>query len=137
MEQSINDLRKTYLKDKEVFLIVKDFPRYAVSNHGRVKDTLTNKIMSTDINRFGNKCVCVLSKPGSYVLKSIDHLVADAFLETPRNMASLLHIDGNKLNDNLSNLAYETSSNTKPDSSDVYPSLESYLLCNIIESENR
>lgn len=87
----------------EIWKQIAELPGYSVSNKGRVKKDSTGQIM-------------VLSKNGGYcritISKHIHRLVANAFLEKPDNEAQCWvdHIDGNRENNNVSNLRWVTPS---------------------------
>lgn len=87
----------------EIWKPIKDLPGYSVSNQGRVKKDSTNQIM-------------VLSENNGYVRitisKHIHRLVAEAFIDKPKdeNKCWVDHIDGNRSNNNVSNLRWVTPS---------------------------
>lgn len=80
---------------------------YQVSNHGRVKN---NKII---MNQYLNKnyYYITFSNRKKYL---VHRLIAEAFIDNPKNKPNVDHIDGNKLNNHLSNLRWVTAQeNTK------------------------
>lgn len=92
-----------------------EYPGYFISNLGRLKGR-TNKILKLQISKTGysimviypngrhNKCKCL----------RIHRLVAQAFIPNPNGYPVINHIDGNKLNNNVTNLEWCTYSyNTK------------------------
>jgi hypothetical protein len=87
--------------------------RYEVSNLGRVRSLLntrqnknvSSKILKINLNHKGYPIV-TLVKNCKYKGKSIHRLVAEAFIENPNNLPHVNHIDGNKLNNNVSNLEW-------------------------------
>lgn len=87
----------------EIWKPISNLPGYSVSNEGRVRKDSTGQIM-------------VLSKNGGYcritISKHVHRLVADAFLEKPVDDAKCWvdHIDGNRSNNNVSNLRWVTPS---------------------------
>jgi len=86
----------------EEFRPIKDLPGYSVSNKGRVRKDSIGQIM-------------VLSKNGGYcritISKHVHRLVAEAFIEKPHESKAWVdHIDGNRSNNDVSNLRWVTPS---------------------------
>ncbi len=93
---------------------------YQVSNLGRVKSLkrkaslgrgyyriITNRIMRIHKNNYGYEKIS-LSKNGKDKECSVHGLVAKTFLTNPENKRTINHIDGNKVNNHVSNLEYAT-----------------------------
>jgi len=92
---------------------------YEISNTGKIKSVDATIIRSngvpyfrkgkelkySSINGYSRGAVCVNKKMISY---KIHRLVAEAFIENPLNKSEVNHIDGNKLNNNVSNLEWCT-----------------------------
>jgi hypothetical protein len=98
---------------------------YEVSSHGRVKSLprmarlnyrprkLKERILRPGLSGNGYETV-VLYKPGHRQSHCIHRLVAEAFIPNPMRYAEVNHKDGEKLNCNVTNLEWCTSSyNTK------------------------
>lgn len=87
----------------EIWKPIPELKGYSVSNEGRIRKDSTGQIM-------------VLSKNGGYcritISKHVHRLVAEAFLKKPTNDAKCWvdHIDGNRSNNNVSNLRWVTPS---------------------------
>ena len=86
----------------EMWKPIKDLPGYSVSNEGRVRKDSTGQIM-------------VLSKNSGYcriaISKHVHRLVAEAFIEKPSEEKCWVdHIDGDRSNNNVSNLRWVTPS---------------------------
>lgn len=92
---------------------IKDFPKYAVSDSGEVKNiasgitisqrTTSNGYLRVNLRRGNIK----YEKPKSL---TVHRLVAEAFLDNPNNFSQVNHIDGNKKNNAASNLEWCTAS---------------------------
>lgn len=87
---------------------INDFPNYEISNSGNIKNIRTGHILKPSISKRGYPVVN-LYKNGKGHLKTVHLLYAKAFLPNPLKLTQINHIDGNKLNFNLSNLEWCTA----------------------------
>lgn len=95
----------------EEWLPVPDFPKYQVSNFGRVKRFFKNappKIAKPQVNQNGY-LVIGLYNLDKFKLCTVHRLVAHAFIPNPEGKPQVNHIDGHKLNDFVGNLEWATS----------------------------
>lgn len=96
---------------QEKYKILKDIDlKYAISNFGNIKNIVTNKILKPELTNKGYYRIN-LSINGIRKKYYIHRLVALMFLENndpKRNNVN--HKDGNKLNNNVENLEWVTSS---------------------------
>ena len=89
--------------ENEVWKPVKEFEDiYYVSNKGRVKNIIVNKLMST-FKVCNYLKVSLKAKP-----YFIHKLVAESFIPNPDNKLHVNHIDTNTLNNNVENLKWVT-----------------------------
>ena len=103
---------------------IKDFEGYyQVSNHGEVKSIarevpaynrfnsyeykVKEKILKPNNRRY---CGVTLVKDGNRKYPTVHRLVAETFLPNPHDKKTVNHKDGNKHNNNLSNLEWMTMS---------------------------
>jgi len=88
----------------------KEFNGYHVSNFGRVKSFKYKKprILKPRISL--DYLRVELCFDGKHKLFSVHRLVALAFIPNPENKPEVNHIDGNKLNNHISNLEWVTAS---------------------------
>ena len=83
--------------------------KYKVSSDGRVKNTLTNRILSLNtIDRYGYVQICLSHKNKKYI-KTLHTLVATAFIPNPENKPQVNHKNGNKLKNCVDNLEWATA----------------------------
>lgn len=97
---------------KEVWKSIPGYEgRYYVSNLGRVKGPL--KILKPTISNWGYERVRITNNAGKRTTPRVHRLVAQVFIPNPENKPEVNHIDGNKLNNNVSNLEWVTASENK------------------------
>jgi len=81
---------------------------YEVSNLGNVRNASTKKLMTQSI-RAGYKSVG-LSKNNKEIKYRINQLIGLTFIPNPNNCPVVNHIDGDKFNNNVTNLEWNTYS---------------------------
>ena len=89
----------------EQYRIITEYPKYAISNLGNVKNLESNKIKRIYDNGKGYKTVSLLGK-----IFYIHRLVCKYFLDNFENKLEVNHKDGNPSNNNLNNLEWCTRS---------------------------
>lgn len=93
---------------KEVFVEIKGFDGYFISNFGRILGK-SGKILKTYENYKGYlKVGLVVSGKKSTVKKRVHRLVAQAFIPNPDNLPEVNHKDLNKQNNRVDNLEWVT-----------------------------
>lgn len=104
--------------ENELWRDIDGFPGYQISSTGRVRSfrdfhgNITDKyrILKLELNKDDYYQICLYTLDHKKVHKRIHRLVADAFLG-PRPDLVVNHIDGNKHNNNLSNIEWTTAEN--------------------------
>lgn len=91
----------------EIWKDIEENPNYQVSNHGRVKNKHTDRILKPRGAVNDYKQVC-LYKDGIGVNRRVHRLVAKAFIPNYAEELQVNHIDGNKSNNYLDNLEWVT-----------------------------
>lgn len=91
----------------ERWLEIPEFPGYSVSDHGRVRNDFSGRIMALVRNQ-ANVIHVGMVRDGKQYKRSLSKLVAEAFL--PRNtldhFRTPIHYDGNPENNHYTNLAW-------------------------------
>ena len=100
---------------------IKDFENYEVSNLGNIRSWNCNNIFkkrkspiikSQILNNSGYFYV-ILYKKNKGTHKYVHRIVLESFIKNSDNKTEVNHIDGNKLNNNLNNLEWSSSSENK------------------------
>jgi hypothetical protein len=89
--------------------IYKDFDNYLIFKEGMVFNIKRNKFMKEQLSKGGYKWIRLCKNGKLHGLK-IHRLVALVYIPNPLNKEMVNHIDGNKLNNNVSNLEWNTRS---------------------------
>lgn len=112
-------------KSSEIWKSIKDFEEYyEVSNFGRIKSLariiitgkgfrriIKEKILSPGHYKKGYEFVCLCNSEEKIKKQlSIHRIVAMEFIQNPENKPQVNHIDGNILNNCVSNLEWNTNS---------------------------
>ena len=90
-------------------MIIKKYPNYSITKDGIVINNKTNKVLKPRIDKYGYYKVA-LSLNGLAKELRIHRLLALTYIPNPENKCDVNHIDGNKINNDLSNLEWATRS---------------------------
>lgn len=96
------------------FRIIPGYTKFGISRDGRVKSTITGKTLKQWIGPYGYPCTSIYdADKNKWRTISVHILIARAYVENkfPSENIFVNHIDGDKLNFNISNLEWTTSSN--------------------------
>lgn len=97
-----------------MFKQIANFKNYIVYDNGDVENIITHQKLKGSISENGYKYYRLSDRQNHKIMKYAHKLVAEAFLDNYDNLPVINHLDGNKLNNNLSNLEWTTySNNTK------------------------
>lgn len=81
---------------------------YQISDNGQIRSLKFNKIKNLKPSSNGNYLFVMLYKNGIGKCYYIHRLVAETFLSNEQNYPQINHKDGNKINNNISNLEWVT-----------------------------
>jgi len=91
----------------ENWKIIDDYETYSISDLGNVRNDATGRILKPGKDT-GGYFIVTLCKNGIKKTITVHRLVALTFIENPENKKCVDHIDGNKTNNNLTNLRWAT-----------------------------
>ena len=80
---------------------------YEIYEDGRIINSLTGRELRGNVNSYGYRVVR-LTKRGKHKDYKVHQLLAKTFIPNPNNYKCINHIDGDKLNNSLSNLEWCT-----------------------------
>ena len=89
----------------EEWRTIKDFNKYEISNFGNVRNSKgeNRKLIPNVRVGFLQVALCANSR---YTLKYVHRLVAEAFLPNPENYRYVIHLNGDKTDNNVNNLQW-------------------------------
>lgn len=79
---------------------------YQISSRGEIYNMREFKGVSTFMKKDGYECVALTDNQGKVKQHRVHRLVAIAFIPNPDNKNVVRHIDGNKTNNNVTNLTW-------------------------------
>lgn len=92
---------------REQWAICPVAPQYEVSTWGRVRNLETGHIRKTQQNPAGYPDIAIWDKQiGKQRRLTVHRMVAVTFIPNPHNYSEVNHIDGNKTNNNITNLEW-------------------------------
>ena len=88
-----------------MFVTIKDYPNYSINENGEVKSIYVSKLLKPRTAGRGYFCYQLRNENG-VKNEYIHRLVAKTFIPNPNNFPQVDHIDGNRANNNVSNLRW-------------------------------
>ena len=94
--------------NEELWKVIDNFSNYEISNYGNIRNKTTKYILKPSI-KSGYLCISLKHDNGDRKPMKMHRLVALSFIPNPLNKETVNHKDHNKLNNNLSNLEWATT----------------------------
>ena len=88
------------------------YDMYSVSDEGHVRNDLRGKILKQTVSKTGYAYLTMVQGKKHY-MRYVHRLVGEAFIPNPDNLPQIDHIDGNKLNNTVSNLRWVSASENR------------------------
>ena len=86
----------------EEYKTIIEFDNYEISNTGKVRDKVNDRILNTSVNK--GYIIVGLRINGKRYIKDVHRLVAQYFIPDFDKNLAVIHIDGNKTNNTVENL---------------------------------
>ncbi len=91
----------------------KKLPRFSVTDGGLIISNKTGKQIKTAVNKYGYERLSVVigsRTDGSrkHLNLKVHRMIAETFLLNKKNLPTVNHLDGNKLNNNVENLEWSS-----------------------------
>ena len=86
----------------EEYKTIIDFDNYEISNTGKVREKVNDRILDTSVNK--GYTIIGLRLNGKRYIKEVHRLVAQYFISDFNKNLAVIHIDGNKTNNMVKNL---------------------------------
>ena len=93
--------------------LIKGLENYSIDEHGVVRNVVKGTIKSVRPNKQTGYLQVNLWKNNKGYWKYIHRLIAEAFIPNPLNLPEVNHIDGNRQNNDISNLEWVDSQGNK------------------------
>lgn len=90
--------------------ILKENENYSINKKGEIKNNITKKILSPSINKDSGYYQIDLWKNNKSKKYTLHRLIASNFIPNLEDKPTVDHIDGNRLNNDISNLRWATYS---------------------------
>lgn len=94
--------------NEEIWKTINNFQKYEISNFGKLRNKITKRILKPSI-KSGYLCTCVPNDNGNRKSMRIHRFVAQNFIPNPENKETVNHKDHNRLNNNVNNLEWATT----------------------------
>lgn len=98
-----------WLENKNEWVILRDYPNYAIKYDGSVKNITSGRVLKPSIGKRGYVVFNLMHKDGRRRLVTLHRLIAMTFIPNPLNLPEVNHIDGDKTNYNINNLEWVTT----------------------------
>jgi hypothetical protein len=99
---------------QEQWKSIEEASNYEVSNLGNIRNKTTLQVLKGRITKSGYYQVLIkINKINKFNNRYIHRLVAQYWIDNPENKREVNHKDGNKLNNNIDNLEWITSSDNQ------------------------
>lgn len=90
-------------------VLIKGFDHHTINEQGVVTNLKTGKVLTPNIRKNGYYLMTIYEFNKSYK-RYLHRILAETFIPNPENKLTVNHIDGNKLNNDLSNLEWASYS---------------------------